>query len=509
MIMSSADDSAGMAIKESPAPSSAGASSSSLDGCRTPPKLKRLISTSDSRSSRDEKGVEGLASPAGRNENVYLDSSSYRDDMVHFLFDIPLEESLHADYYCAVHSGPVPWHGRLYLTNAHICFYSNLFGKETKLKLALTTLTNVKRRSTVWALPWAIEMRCTDTDKRHIFTGFKNSRTRNKCYKTLMSILDGTFEGTEGALPLSKSSKSCEETSAEEPRSSPSFSASEDADDRGPPTPEEMELTMRQEHDQLNFATLGEFPLSVQQFFDTFINDDAQFSLTAFHEKLNDKEIEIDEWTDTESHHFGRSRTLRFRTKVKNPPPFTKSTTRVEITQRFRALYSKRGGNMQLDDAGGAEMRLFCVDSATRTKDVPFCDSFHCEDSWLVEPVDDLKDGAAPRCKVTIRIGVKFSRSSYLRKVIESRASSESKQAFETWVKMATEFLSSEKETQAAAEGDARNAEMTNKLETAADGATRGILIAVLVLQIVIVFLFAKLQVDVWSIQSALEKRAL
>ena len=170
-----------------------------------------------------------------------------------------------------------------------------------------------------------------------------------------------------------------------------------------------------------------------------FLDNNAKFSLAHFHEKLGDTEIELEEWMDAKcDSNFGRSRALRFRAKVKNPTMFTKSTTRVEVRQRYRAIFKSVDGVRTLAPCEGSKLCILSIDSASRAKDVPFCDSFHCEDGWLIEPVGN----DVSRCKVSIRIGVKFSKTNYLRKLIESRAISESKEAFETWVKMAHEFLS-------------------------------------------------------------------
>jgi hypothetical protein len=58
---------------------------------------------------------------------------------VHFVFRKRIKSILLVDYSCALHSklfyGGGVMHGRMYITNAHLCFYSNLFGFEKKVKL--------------------------------------------------------------------------------------------------------------------------------------------------------------------------------------------------------------------------------------------------------------------------------------------------------------------------------------------------------------------------------------
>lgn len=59
------------------------------------------------------------------------------------------------DYVCALED-PVLLHGRLYLTKTSICFYSNLFGIEKKLKLPYEFIVRVEKAMTALVIPNAI-----------------------------------------------------------------------------------------------------------------------------------------------------------------------------------------------------------------------------------------------------------------------------------------------------------------------------------------------------------------
>lgn len=74
-------------------------------------------------------------------------------------------------------------HGRLYVSQNYLCFYSNIFGWETCLTLKLKDVTAVTKEKTALVIPNAILI-TTETDK-HFFTSFT---ARDTAYLMLFRV---------------------------------------------------------------------------------------------------------------------------------------------------------------------------------------------------------------------------------------------------------------------------------------------------------------------------------
>lgn len=88
-------------------------------------------------------------------------------------------------------------HGRLYLSQHFLCFYSNIFGWETNLTIKLKDVTAVTKEKTALVIPNAILV-TTETDK-HFFTSFT---ARDNAYLMLFrvwqnALMDKAMEPTE------------------------------------------------------------------------------------------------------------------------------------------------------------------------------------------------------------------------------------------------------------------------------------------------------------------------
>lgn len=74
-------------------------------------------------------------------------------------------------------------HGRLYVSQNYLCFYSNIFGWETNLTIKLKDVTAVTKEKTALVIPNAILV-CTESDK-HFFTSFT---ARDNAYLMLFRV---------------------------------------------------------------------------------------------------------------------------------------------------------------------------------------------------------------------------------------------------------------------------------------------------------------------------------
>ncbi|KAJ1453133.1 hypothetical protein M885DRAFT_422105, partial [Pelagophyceae sp. CCMP2097] len=73
------------------------------------------------------------------------------------------------DWSCAIER-KILLHGRLYVTDRFICFYSNLFGFEKKIKIPYSHVLCVTKEYTVGVIPNAIAV--ITARKEYVFRSF-------------------------------------------------------------------------------------------------------------------------------------------------------------------------------------------------------------------------------------------------------------------------------------------------------------------------------------------------
>lgn len=91
---------------------------------------------------------------------------------------IPPTERLLDDFSCALQR-EILVHGRLYVSQNFLCFYSNIFGWETMLTLPCTDVIAIKKEKVAFLIPNAIEV-CTK-DTNHFFASFAQRDTAFRC----------------------------------------------------------------------------------------------------------------------------------------------------------------------------------------------------------------------------------------------------------------------------------------------------------------------------------------
>jgi len=132
-------------------------------------------------------------------------ASKKRNRDFHVLFkSVPDDDYLIEDYSCALQR-EILAHGRLYVSEGHLCFSSNIIGWVTTLVMSFDEIVSVEKRST--ALIFKNGLMISTLQNKHIFASFTN---RDSTYDliikiwqlghpTLRSTLNGvTVEGTSG-----------------------------------------------------------------------------------------------------------------------------------------------------------------------------------------------------------------------------------------------------------------------------------------------------------------------
>ncbi|XP_036163839.1 GRAM domain-containing protein 2B isoform X3 [Myotis myotis] len=121
-------------------------------------------------------------------------SSQYKANLhFHKLFlDVPTEEPLRQSFTCALQK-EILYQGKLFVSENWICFYSKVFGKDTKISIPAFSVTLIKKTKTALLVPNALII-ATVTDK-YIFVSLLSRDSTYKLLKSVCGHLDNTSVG--------------------------------------------------------------------------------------------------------------------------------------------------------------------------------------------------------------------------------------------------------------------------------------------------------------------------
>ncbi|XP_076994893.1 GRAM domain-containing protein 2B isoform X1 [Tamandua tetradactyla] len=121
-------------------------------------------------------------------------SSQYKANMhFHKLFlNVPTEEPLRQSFTCALQK-EILYQGKLFVSENWICFYSKVFGKDTKISIPAFSVTLIKKTKTALLVPNALII-ATVTD-RYIFVSLLSRDSTYKLLKSVCGHLDNTSVG--------------------------------------------------------------------------------------------------------------------------------------------------------------------------------------------------------------------------------------------------------------------------------------------------------------------------
>lgn len=142
--------------------------------------------------------------PLERNDSLNSRSSFMKHNKTfHKLFpELPeTEDLLHA--YIGALQKEVPYHGRLYITDSSLCFFSSVLLRDTKVIIPVTSVNVLKKQNTALLVPNAISVRTTDGEK-YLFVSLRN---REGCYKLLRSVCPQLEDGSPNSSPLFSSAE--------------------------------------------------------------------------------------------------------------------------------------------------------------------------------------------------------------------------------------------------------------------------------------------------------------
>lgn len=381
------------------------------------------------------------------------------------LFRLPSDEVLVEDFNCAFQEN-ILIQGHMYLFVHHVCFYSNIFGFETKKIIPFNEVTSVRRAKTAGIFPNAIEIFAGG--KKYFFASFLS---RDEAFKLIndgwLQHNNGTSAATEHQESISESSSqengggliervssfknlSNEGNSSERNKDIPVLNDSQDetvsavvserqnneAIDTEPvvnaepvvnsdPSSSERTFIWKQEDfdapkipEGYTKVAESKFQIKVEDFFSFFFSDDAVDFMESFHKRCGDKDFRCSSWYPHEK--FGHARDVSFQHPIKIY--FGAKFGSCQETQKFRIYRNSH----------------LVIETSQEISDVPYSDYFRVEGLWDVKRDDNESQDC---CILCIYVNVAFSKKTVFKGKIVQSTIEECREAYLTWINMAHEFL--------------------------------------------------------------------
>ncbi|KZV46191.1 GRAM domain-containing protein 1A [Dorcoceras hygrometricum] len=402
------------------------------------------------------------------------------------LFRLPPDEDLIQDFNCALQENFL-LQGHMYLFAHYICFYSNLFGFETKKTIPFHEVTSVRRANAVAVFPTAIEI--IAGGKKYFFTSFLS---RDEAFRL---INDGWLLHRNGSKEITDPQEIKSDTRSQdngcsmaEKSASPGKTVDEsdvNERDKDSTTLEDSKIssviepeiilkssgvqvgkkedvqtaqTVEFSLSETSSAWLPEdadapqvpecytkvaeskFPIPVEEFFELFFSDNGASFQEAFHKKCGDKDFKCSSWQPHDK--FGHMSEVSFQHPIK------------------LYLGARCGSCKQIQKYRVYRNSHLVIETSQVISDVPYGDYFTVEGRWDVE-----RDGdeSQPGCLLRVSINVSFSKKTMWRGKIVQSTEEECREAYAIWIDLAHEFLK-KKKLEKEEEGRAFNQAQLEKL---------------------------------------------
>jgi len=396
-------------------------------------------------------------------------------------FKLDKHDKLITDYSCALkNESGVLLHGRMWIFECNLCFYSNIFGYVTE-EVLQTDKVEFCVKSSYMLVPNAIEIHMEDEsvyffgslinrdatfynlaracgfptphprDERTPAPGDKRVRQR----KRVKEKGDVTSEDSDTSRSRISSGEagSTQPSRGEEKLESPAMNSSLSS-----PIPEEkanrqegkkssavearkaaqtsdmglmkiddsfrdVEVKVPDFSDmKLDEIVKGEVACSALELYKFFYSDDAPFSFPTYQAREGDTELNFGKWRpDKETKGLPPTliRDNTYMRKIKDPPMFFPDTA--FVTERQRVRFYGKG--------------CVVLDRLVQTPEVIQGDCFQC---LLITKAQDIGE---KKCLLSVSMAVRFVKDSWLESIIRSRATSDTKAGTIGWMEQLKRFI--------------------------------------------------------------------
>lgn len=163
-----------------------------------------------------------------------------------------------------------------------------------------------------------------------------------------------------------------------------------------------------------NTITENILPMTVNQFYDTFLSDNASFGLDHLGIKLGRFDMNLEKWRMKDGI---QQRTLTCIVPVKGVPFVSQTRNERNMT------LIKEDNRLQFD----------CIN---KNPDLPYADSFLVREKWIVLS----KDAMTQKCLMRVTLNIEFIKSTLFKGKIMGRGTEAIKETHEFWKKYVSEL---------------------------------------------------------------------
>eukprot|EP01033_Poteriospumella_lacustris_P000550 gene550-373_t len=287
------------------------------------------------------------------------------------------------DYHCVL-GGKMILHGRIYITDRYIMFYSKIFGRQKKVMVPFSQVKSIVQPTGQMFRSIVVEA----GTKSYTFHSFWEPE------KSFYYIMDAyeKFKATNDRTPMKDRPVEIEDAEVDEHEMT--FLCAEDS------------VMLEKLHKKVRVIKEISLPINLHDFFATFVDDGAPHSYQRYHELVNDKDVIMSSWTECGGNEFQRE--MKFMKPVNLP-----------------GLASTRG--IKYQQLRRPNECTFVLNSSTRLEDVPSADCFSVDDVLIVHA-----DGSQ-QVSVSISFEVAFVKSTMMRTFIEGPTEREMKKWLEVF----------------------------------------------------------------------------
>ncbi|XP_074280030.1 protein VASCULAR ASSOCIATED DEATH 1, chloroplastic-like isoform X2 [Silene latifolia] len=352
----------------------------------------------------------------------------------------------------------------MYLFDHYICFYSNIFGFESKKIIPFEDVTTVRRAKTAGIFPNAIEI--VAAGKKHFFASFLSRDEAFKLIvegwsysgnapKELLDQLDSKSESSSqmnGVCSVQNGNSSdfpnndcdSDERNLEVSNSGDTKSSLNHIDDDVRPSSQEVPDTGGEERDasfvagpstspasnwkqetrdapeipkSYNNAGESKFPITVEEFYNYFFSEDAVGFVESYHKACGDRDFKCTSWTPCEKFGFTRQKSFQHPIKLY----FGAKCGGCKETQKYQVYKNSH----------------LVIETSQEVSDVPYADYFTVEGIWDVQKDDNESKG----CILRVYVSVAFSKRTIWKGKIEQSTMEECRETYSTWIDLAHKLL--------------------------------------------------------------------
>ncbi|XP_014505479.1 BAG-associated GRAM protein 1 isoform X2 [Vigna radiata var. radiata] len=336
------------------------------------------------------------------------------------IFSLHPDEVVDHSYSCALERSFL-YHGRMYVSAWHICFHSNVFSKQMKVRIPFEDIDEIRRSQHAFINPAiTIILRMgagghgvpplgsPDGRVRYMFASFWN---RNHAFRNLQRAAKNFHEMLEAEK---------KENAESEQRAHSSSVRGNKLLDKAPV--ESISKIGKLPHFIKEEALVGiyndVFPCTAEQFFNLLLNDGSNFT-SKYRSVRKDTNLVMGQW-HTADEYDGQVREITFRSLCNSPmcPPDT------AMTEWQHHVLTPDKKNLVFE-------------TVQQAHDVPFGSYFEVHCKWSLATINESS------CNLDIKVGAHFKKWCVMQSKIKSGAVNEYKKEVEVMLDVARSYIKS------------------------------------------------------------------